>query len=405
MPVFKYVAKDKAGKTVTASIEADTISSLVVSLREKGLIIISVNEEKPKKGFTGLKGLISRGVKSDDLVIFSRQLATMVDAGIPVTQGLDILSEQVENKVFKEIVINSRDDIEGGKSLSEAFSRHPKVFSVLFVSMIRAGETSGTLDLILDRLAGYLEKTSYLIRRVRTALVYPTVVTIIAACITIFLIIKVVPVFKDIYEGFGAKLPLPTQILLSLSDFMRQYFLLGIIGLIAGLFFLSRYAKTSGGKLRFDRLKLKLPVFGALIRKVAISRFSRTLSTLVKSGVPILDSLDIVSKTSGNKVVEIAVDNARNSIREGENISVPLSKSGIFPPLVVRMIAVGEKTGELEKMLAKIADFYDEQVDAAVAGLTSMIEPLIIAFLGLIIGGIVVCMYLPIFKISELIQK
>ena len=402
MPLFKYLAKNQQGQAVSGTIEANNLASLVASLREKGLVIISVNEEKAGKKGGGF--LRNERVKSDDLVIFSRQLATMVDAGIALVQGLDILCEQVENKRFKAIIFNIRDDVEGGSSLSEAFSKHPRVFPTLFVSMVRAGESSGTLDLILDRLAGYLEKTGALIRKVKSALVYPAVITIIAIGITLFLIINVVPVFKGIYEGFGAALPLPTQILLSLSDFLRHYFLLAAAGLIVILFLLNRYIKTPGGKLRFDRIKLKLPVFGMLLRKVAVSRFSRTLSTLVKSGVPILSSLEIVARTSGNRVVEIAVENARNSIREGENISEPLARSGVFPPMVVRMIGVGEKTGELEKMLSKIADFYDEQVDAAVSGLTSMIEPLIVAFLGLIIGGIVVCMYLPIFKISELIQ-
>jgi len=401
MPVFKYLAKDKNGQTVSGSAEANNVASLVASLREKELVIISVDEEKAGKKGAGLRG---GRVKPDDLIIFSRQLATMVDAGIALVQGLDILCEQVENKTFKAIISGIRDDVEGGSSLSEAFSKHPRVFSTLFVSMVRAGESSGTLDLILDRLAGYLEKTGALVRKVKAALVYPAVITIIATGITLFLIINVVPVFKGIYEGFGAALPLPTQILLSLSDFLRHYFLLAAAGLIVILFLFSRYIKTSQGRLGLDRLKLKLPVFGTLLRKVAVSRFSRTLSTLVKSGVPILKALEIVARTSGNRVVEIAVENARNSIREGENISEPLARSGVFPPMVVRMIGVGEKTGELEKMLSKIADFYDEQVDAAVSGLTSMIEPLIIAFLGIVIGGIVVCMYLPIFKISELIQ-
>ncbi len=401
MPLFKYLAKNQQGQTVSGTIEANNLASLVASLREKGLVIISVNEEKAGKKGGFLKG---GRVKPDDLIIFSRQLATMVDAGIALVQGLDILCEQIENKKFKAIISSIRDDVEGGSSLSEAFSKYPRVFPTLFVSMVRAGESSGTLDLILDRLAGYLEKTGTLIRKVKSALVYPAVITIIAVGITLFLIISVVPVFKGIYEGFGAALPLPTQILLSLSDFLRHYFLLAAAGLIITLFLISWYIKTPGGKLRFDQIKLKLPVFGLLLRKVAVSRFSRTLSTLVKSGVPIISALEIVAKTSGNRVVEIAVENARNSIREGENISEPLARSGVFPPMVVRMIGVGEKTGELEKMLSKIADFYDEQVDAAVSGLTSMIEPLIVAFLGIIIGGIVVCMYLPIFQISELIQ-
>ena len=402
MPTYKYVAKDKTGETISGALEADNVSGLVGSLRSKGLIIISVTEEKAKRPALRL----ARGgrIKLDDLAIFSRQLATMVDAGIPLTQGLDILSEQAEGKRFRETISKVHDDVEGGSSLSEAFSKHPNIFSTLFVSMVKAGESSGTLDLILDRLAGYLEKTGLLLRKVKAALVYPTVITVIATAIIIFVIIKVVPVFKGIYEGFGAKLPLPTQILLLASDFLRRYFLLGVVGLVIILFLFSRYVKTAKGRLKFDQIKLKLPVFGGLLRKVAVSRFSRTLSTLVKSGVPILGSLEIVAKTAGNRVVEAAIDNARNSIREGENISEPLARSGVFPPMVVRMIGVGEKTGELEKMLSKIADFYDEQVDAAVSGLTSMIEPLIIAFLGVVIGGIVVSMYLPIFKISELIQ-
>jgi len=402
MPTYKYVAKDKTGETISGALEADNVSGLVGSLRSKGLIIISVTEEKAKRPALRL----ARGgrIKLDDLAIFSRQLATMVDAGIPLTQGLDILSEQAEGKRFRETISKVHDDVEGGSSLSEAFSKHPNIFSTLFVSMVKAGESSGTLDLILDRLAGYLEKTGLLLRKVKAALVYPTVITVIATAIIIFVIIKVVPVFKGIYEGFGAKLPLPTQILLLASDFLRRYFLLGVVGLVIILFLFSRYVKTAKGRLKFDQIKLKLPVFGALLRKAAVSRFSRTLSTLVKSGVPILGSLEIVAKTAGNRVVEAAIDNARNSIREGENISEPLARSRVFPPMVVRMIGVGEKTGELEKMLSKIADFYDEQVDAAVSGLTSMIEPLIIAFLGVVIGGIVVSMYLPIFKISELIQ-
>jgi len=269
--------------------------------------------------------------------------------------------------------------------------------------MFRAGESGGTLDVILDSLAVYLEKVSTLIKKVRSALIYPAVVTVMAILITLILLIRVIPVFKEIFDGFGAKLPTPTLLLINLSDFLRHNFFYGVLILIVLGFGFSRYIKTERGRFRFDRFKLRLPIFGILFRKVAISKFSRTLSTLVKSGVPILSSLEIVAKTSGNRVVELAVDEVRDSIREGESIAVPLSKCGVFPPMVVRMISVGEKTGELEKMLSKIADFYDEQVDIAVSGLTSLIEPLIIAFLGVVIGSIVIAMFMPIFKMGEIV--
>jgi len=402
MPTYKYVAKDKTGETISGTLEADNVSGLIGSLRSKGLIIISVTEERKKKPALRL----ARGgrIKLDDLVIFLRQLATMVDAGIPLTQGLDILSEQAESKRLREIISKVHDDVEGGSSLSEALGKYEKAFSTIFISMVRAGESSGTLDVILDRLATYLEKVSTLIKKVRSALIYPTVVTVIAILITLILLLKVIPVFKEIFAGFGAKLPTPTLVLINFSDFLRHNFFYGVLILIVLVFGFNRYTKTERGKLRFDRSKLRLPIFGILFRKVAISKFSRTLSTLVKSGVPILSSLEIVAKTSGNRVVELAVDEVRNSIREGESIAEPLSKCGVFPPMVVRMISVGEKTGELEKMLSKIADFYDEQVDIAVSGLTSMIEPLIIAFLGIVIGTIVICMFMPIFKISQIVQ-
>lgn len=400
MPTYRYVAKDKMGETISGTLEADNVSGLVGSLRSKGLIIISVTEEKAKKPALRL----ARGrIKLDDLVIFLRQLATMVDAGIPLTQGLDILSEQAESKRFREIISKVHDDVEGGSSLSEAMARHKKTFSTLFISMVRAGESSGTLDEILDRLATYLEKISTLIKKIRAALIYPTVVTVMAILITLILLLRVIPVFKEIFAGFGAKLPTPTLLLINFSDFLRHNFFYGVLILIVLGFGFSRYTKTERGRFRFDRSKLRLPIFGILFRKVAISKFSRTLSTLVKSGVPILSSLEIVAKTSGNRVVELAVDEVRNSIREGESIAEPLSKCGVFPPMVVRMISVGEKTGELEKMLSKIADFYDEQVDIAVSGLTSMIEPLIIAFLGVMIGSIVIAMFMPIFKMGEIV--
>ncbi|UCD55117.1 MAG: type II secretion system F family protein, partial [Candidatus Omnitrophota bacterium] len=313
----------------------------------------------------------------------------------------DILSEQIENIFFKEVISKIRDDVETGSSLSEALGKHKNIFSNLFVNMVRAGETSGMLDEILDRVSTYLEKTSALQKKIKSALMYPLVVTVMALGITTFLMIRVVPVFSEIYAGFGAELPIPTQMMLAISAFMKEYIYIGIGVLVMFVFLIKKYIKTEKGKIRLDDLKLKLPIFGVLIRKVAVGKFTRTLSTLVRSGVPILSSLEIVSKTADNRIVEIAVNNVRENVKEGEPIAAPLSKSGVFPPMVVRMISVGEQTGELEKMLGKIADFYDEQVDTAINGLTSLIEPLIIAFLGIVIGSIVIAMFLPILKISE----
>lgn len=404
MSKFKYVAKTKDGKTMRGYVEAPGQNGAIQSLRAKGLIIISL--EKESGGFPFLPDLsnLRKGkIKIDDFVVFSRQLATMVNAGIPLVNALDILAEQMEHPRFKQIVGKIHDDVETGSSFSEALTKHTGLFSELFVNMVRAGETSGMLDEILDRLATYLEKTSNLQKKVKSALVYPATVTIMAVGITTFLLLKVIPVFKDIYSGFGAKLPLPTQIIMTISDYVRHYFYLAIGVLCAMLFFMNRYAKSERGKTLLDSFKLNVPIFGILVRKMAIAKFARTLSTLIKSGVPILGALDIVGKTSGNRIIEMAVGNVRTNVKEGEPIADPLLRSGVFPSMVVRMISVGEQTGELEKMLTKIADFYDNQVDAAVGGLTSLIEPLIIAFLGIVIGGIVVCMFLPILKISTVL--
>jgi type IV pilus assembly protein PilC len=297
-----------------------------------------------------------------------------------------------------------KDDIETGSSLSDALARHPAVFSTLYVNMVKAGESSGALDDILDRLASYLEKSSTLQRKVKASLVYPAVVITMAILITLVMLLKVIPTFKGIFSMLGGTLPLPTRILIFISDTIRQMFLYVVAGITAIVFALRRYIKTPQGKEKFDKMLLSMPVLGPLFRKVAIAKFTRTLSTLIKSGVPILVSLEIVGKTSGNAVIEKAVVSVRNGIKEGENIADPLAKSGAFPPMVVRMIKVGEQTGELEKMLTKIADFYEDQVDAAVSGLTSLIEPLIIAFLGIVIGGIVIAMFLPIFKLTELVS-
>ncbi|MBI3252082.1 MAG: type II secretion system F family protein [Candidatus Omnitrophica bacterium] len=403
MPTYRYTAKDVTGKNVTGISDAMDQRAVIDLLRKQALVILSIQEEK-KQEKVPFAARMGGKVKLGELVLFSRQLATMIDSGIPLVQALEILSEQIENHTFKKIISDVKRDVSAGASFCEALAKHPKAFSPLFVQMVKAGESSGSLDDIMDRLAGYLEKTDHLVRKVRAAMIYPAVVTTMAVLITLVLMLKVVPVFKSMFQDFGGQLPLPTQVLVTISDLLIHTFFIWTGASVAALFLLKRYLSTEKGVMVLDTFKLKMPVFGVLFRKVAVSKFSRTLATLVKSGVPILNALEIVGKTAGNKVIENAVEKVRAGIREGESITAPLSRSNVFPPLVVRMIAVGEQTGELEKMLSKIADFYDDQVDAAVSGLTSLIEPLVIAFLGVVIGGIVICMFLPIFKISTLVQ-
>ncbi|MFH0826647.1 MAG: type II secretion system F family protein [Candidatus Omnitrophota bacterium] len=403
METYKYIAKDKAGNAVTGMLESNSETETAEILHNKELIVISV--EQAKKGAIKKDAIRGGRVKTDDLVIFSRQLATMIDAGIPLVHTLRILAEQIEVKSLQTIVQQVRQDIEAGMSFCDALAKHPKIFSELFINMVRAGESSGMLDEVLDRLAGYLEKSASLARKIRSSLVYPSVVVTMAILITAVLLLKVVPTFKGMFEMLGGRLPVPTLILIFISDLFRKYFLytLGLVTLLSFLF--KKYISTEKGRYKFDSYLLKAPVLGPLFRKVAIAKFSHTFATLVRSGVSILNALDIVSKTSGNKVIEEAVQGCSNSVRDGEPISKPLSKNGVFPPMVCRMITVGEQTGQLEKMLSKIAEFYDEQVDAATSALTSMIEPLVIAFLGVVIGGIVIALFLPIFKISELISS
>ena len=402
MATFKYVAKDTNANTVNGKIIADNQAAVIEELRKRKLIIISVTQVKE----TDFKGFSFGGkkVKPDDLVIFTRQLATMVDAGIPLMQGFDALQEQIANPYFKSVINSIKDDIEVGSSLSAAFAKYPTVFDNLFISMVKVGEAGGMLSSILDRIAQYMEKSLKLQRKIKSAMIYPQVVVGMALLITIFLLYKVVPTFVGIFESLGADLPGPTKVLIAISNVVRHGLLWLIGGIIVSVMAFSYYSRTDTGRLNIDRLKLKLPILGELFRKISISRFSRTLATLTQSGVPILASLDIVGRTCGNKVLEIAVNNVKNNVREGENIAPPLIKSGVFPPMVTRMIAVGEKTGEMEKMLVKIAEFYDDQVDTAVAGLTSLIEPLIIGFLGIVIGGIVVSLFLPIIKMTTLIK-
>ncbi len=401
MATFKYIAKNENAQTITGKIVADSQSAVIEELRKRRLTILSVHEIK-----VSTLQSISFGtskVKADDIVIFSRQLATMVEAGIPIMEALDALQEQTSHARFKTVISLVRDDIETGSSLSGAFAKHTDVFDSLFVNMVKVGETGGILSEILDRIAGYMEKTLRLRRKVRAALIYPITVVLMAIAITLVLLIKVVPTFKAIYDSMGQELPALTQTLIFVSEILQHWLLLAFGIMVLLVIAVFRYGQTERGRLHIDRIKLKLPIFGDLFRKVYISRFSRTLATLVESGVPILASLDIVGKTAGNKVIELVTNDVRKNVREGESITAPMVRSGVFPTMVTRMIAVGEKTGEMGKMLSKIGDFYDDQVDAAVAGLTSIIEPLIIGFLGIVIGFIVIALFLPIINMTNLI--
>lgn len=393
---FSYIAKLVDGRTINGSLEADSQKSVVDALHAKGLIVIQV---KRLKAHTALSG----GIRLDDLAIFSRQLATLVDAGIPIIGGLDALADQLENRALRAVVIKVREAVDGGESLTSAIAKQSAAFSPLFVNMIRAGEVSGRLAEVLSRLSTYFEKSAALQRKIRAALVYPTIVILMAMAITALLMLKVIPSFKEIFNTLGAQLPLPTQILLAVSDLMQKGFLPGLLLLGVGSFLFRGVLRTPRGRLRFDRVVLKIGIVGPLVRKVAIARFARTLSTLIQSGVQILEALEIVSETSGNRVVSEAILKVKASIREGQNISGPLAASRVFPPMVVRMISVGEQTGRLDEMLIKVAEFYEEQVDTAVAGLTSAIEPVIIGVLGVVVGSIVISIFLPIFKVTELI--
>ncbi|MFH1395349.1 MAG: type II secretion system F family protein [Candidatus Omnitrophota bacterium] len=405
MPKFMYVAKESNGRTVKGEIEGADKKYVLDLLRSKNLLILKLEETVKKKSlFSGTKIFGRKKIKMEELVVFARQMATMTSAGITIVSSLETLAEQIDNPRFKKVLKEVKDAVNTGASFSEAMSKYSEVFSDYFINMVKAGESSGMLEDVLERVASYLEKSNTLQKKIKSAMIYPGVVTSMALAITLVMIIKVIPVFKDMFAGFGSALPAPTQILINISDITRKYFGFFVIGFIIAMISLKMYIATDKGKFVLDSIKLKLPVFGPLFKKVSISKFTRTLATLVKSGVPILSALEIVAKTSGNLVVERSIYKVKESVREGETIAEPLEKSGIFPPVVIRMVSVGEKSGQLETMLTKIADFSDEQVDVVVDSMTSLIEPLIIAFLGIVIGGIVICMFLPVFKISTLIR-
>lgn len=404
MPFFQYTARTVEGSTVSGTTEALNASIAARILREQGLTPTLINEGGSSAAASGkLKGKSGR-VRLDDLVVFSRQFSTMIRAGLPLIEVLNILAEQSEKVALRKVLQSIEHDVGGGASLAEALGKHPAVFDTFFVSMVKAGEASGTLDSILDQVAIYLEKAVSIQRKVKSAVMYPTAVSGVALIITVFLLAFVVPTFKSIFSDLGGDLPFVTKIIIALSNLIlhRFYIIIGVI--IVAVFFFRQWYKTQSGKMAIDRLKLKLPVFGPLFLKVAISRFTRTLGTLIRSGVNILSALDIVSTTSGNLVIEEALIKTKASIQSGETFSKPLVECGVFPPMVTRMIDVGERTGALEGMLTKIADFYEDQVDAMVAGLASLIEPMLIVFLGVVVGFIVIAMYLPMFDMIKTIK-
>jgi len=400
MPSFTYVAREAGtGREIRNTLEAVTEQAAIASLLNRNLLVVSIQEKIGKKGKTA-----GGSVALADLVVFTRQLATMIDAGLAMVQSMQALGEQTSNKVMRDVLKDVTTRIEGGDSFSEALTKHPKVFNKLYVAMVGAGERGGLLAEILARLATYLENTARLRKKVKSAMMYPTAVTLIAIGITIFLLVKVVPVFGDVYKGFGKNLPAPTQFLISLSNAVKAY-ILYIIPAMAGIVYgWLAYIKTKSGREFWDRTRIRLPIFGSIAHKICLARFTRTLSSLIRSGVPILEVLGIVQNTVGNVVMEKAIKTSAGDIERGEGIAVALAKHPIFPVMIIRMITAGEQTGKIETMLERISDFLDEEIETTLSGLTSLIEPLLIVFLGVVVGGIAICMFLPIFKMSEIVS-
>ena len=398
MTEYVWKARTTAGNILTGEMEEVNEAVVLTKLRRMNYADIKI-KKKPKDLFENIQWLQPR-VKTKDVVIFTRQFATMIDAGLPLVQCLEILASQQENKTFKKILLSIKGQVEGGSTFAEALKQHPKVFDELFVNLVHAGETGGILDTILRRLATFMEKAEQLKRKVKGAMVYPAVVLTIAVGVVALLLVFVIPVFASMFEGQGASLPAPTLLVMNMSDFMRSYIIHMIVVIGILIFAFRKFYQTPKGRLIVDRILLKLPAFGILLNKVAVSRFCATLGTMISSGVPILDALEITAKTAGNVIIENAIMATRTAIAEGRTIAEPLMETGIFPGMVVRMIAVGEATGALDAMLGKIAEFYDEEVDAAVEALTQLMEPIMIVFLGGTCGGMVIAMYLPVFSMA-----
>ena len=396
MPTFAYTARSLNGELKSATLEAPSRDDVVAQLRRQRLIVVKIDEEKKRKR--------QGSVKTKDIVIFTRQFSTMINAGLPLVQALDILSKQSENKALQEVTRQVVYDVESGHTVADALAKHPKAFTELYTNMVAAGEAGGILDTILMRLATFLEKNDALVGKVKSAMVYPGVIMSVAAVAIVVLLIFVIPTFESMFASVNLALPLPTRVVIGMSNFLQSFWwACGLAGW-GFVMLIKNYYKTPSGKLNIDKLMLKLPVLGDVLRKSSVSRFTRTLGTLISSGVSILDGLEITAKTAGNRVIHDAIMESRASIAGGDTISAPLAKSAVFPPMVISMIAVGEQTGGLDEMLTKIADFYDTEVDTAVSGLLSLMEPVMIVVLGVVVGGMVVAMYLPIFDMINAVQ-
>lgn len=400
MPSYTYLARESSsGREIRSAVEASSEAAAIAALLNRNLLVVSIQEKVGRKGKTagGKVGL-------QDLVVFTRQLATMIDAGLAMVQSLQALAEQTSNKVMRDVIKDITVRVEGGDSFSEALQKHPKAFSKLYYCMVSAGEKGGLLAEILSRLATYLESTARLRKKVKSAMMYPIAVTVVAIGITIFLLVKVVPVFGEIFASFGGKLPMPTQYLISVSDFVRKYFLFMLIATGLAVWGWLYFIKTPPGRAFWDAKRIKLPIFGSIAHKICLARFTRTLSSLIRSGVPILEVLQIVQNTVGNVVMEKAIKVAASDIERGESISSALGKHPVFPTMIIRMVTAGEQTGKIDTMLERISDFLDDEIETTLSGLTSLIEPILIVFLGVTVGGIAICMFLPIFKLSDLVS-
>jgi type IV pilus assembly protein PilC len=403
MPVFAYQGRTTQGSTA-GEIEATDRTAAVAELRRKAILVTSIKERAGGAARAGVRSRLGGKVKDKEMAIFTRQFSTMVDAGLPLVQCLTILSEQSESKTLRAVTSKVAANVEAGSTLADALRRHPRTFDELFVNLVEVGEAGGILDTVLQRLSVYIEKAAALKRKVKSAMIYPATIVGVAFIVVIFMLTFVIPTFAKMFSSMGADLPLPTVIVIRLSDFAQRFWWLILSGAAGVVLGVRAYYKTEGGKSVIDALLLKVPVFGTLIRKVSVARFTRTLGTLVSSGVPILEGLRITARTAGNRVVERAVLDTRASVTAGKTLAEPLKASTVFPPMVVQMISVGEQTGALDAMLNKIADFYDDEVDTAVSALTALLEPLMIVFLGVVIGGLVIAMYLPIFRLVTVVK-
>ncbi len=404
MITFSYQARDASGRIVSGIQDALNEDNAVTSLMSRGLMVLSLQ----RKAVSARSRKTTWSVKETDLVLCTRQLATMIEAGISLVQALTALYEQADPKRqrnLRHVISDVTTRVQGGETFNESIAKHPRVFNRLFVSMVKAGETGGLLAEILDRLAGFLEASARLRKKVKSAMTYPVIVLCIAFSITTFLLVRVVPIFSEIFQDFGAKLPAPTQFLIDLSNFIRGEWYFLFLGIGGAIFGTRAFLRSKRGKQWSDRWKLKLPVVGPLAHKIAMSRFARTFAQLIRSGVPILEVLDIVGGTAGNYVIEKSIKSVSEDVEKGDNLSIALSKKPIFPPMLLRMVAAGEATGKIDTMLEKMADFWDEEIEAMIDALTSLIEPFLIVFLGLVVGGIVISMFLPIFKLNEVVSQ